>query len=252
MARSAILPRDAPGAAALATASAMDLLHALDHGLDPERGPDHGLLDQLHRARGEMQGLRRAGKLGLTVSLTDVTVLDVHEGALAGKAGEIYLVSWVLTGSGRTAEFRSHRFPGVRKGEKLPLGEGGMLLGYLTDPRWFVDLHALVMESDSDLVTVAQTVERAKTESGWNDLLQRLAAEDRFDATQVMGALNVINGVADLAVQLLKKNGADHVATIHDFYLEHQAFGVGRHPEVGLARFQDVEVAYAIELSLTT
>jgi hypothetical protein len=30
----------------------------------------------------------------------------------------------------------------VRKGEKSPLGEGGMLLGYLIDRRWFVDMHA--------------------------------------------------------------------------------------------------------------
>lgn len=252
MARSAILPRDAPAGAALASTPAVELLRALDHGLDSEHGPDKGLLDQLHRARGEIQALRRSGTLGLTVSLSDVTVLDVHDGFLSGNAGEIYVVSWVLTGTGRTAEFRSHRFPGVRKGEKLPLGEGGMLLGVLADPRWFVDLHALVMESDADLVTVANTVDRAKREAGWNDLLHTLAAQDRFDAGQVMAALNAISGVADLAVELLKSNGADHVATIHDFYLEHQAFGAGRHPETGLARFQDVEVAYDIELSVTT
>jgi hypothetical protein len=252
MPRAAVLPRDAPGALELVTAPALDLLRALDHGLDPEQGPDKGLLDKLTGARAEMHALRRRGTLGLTVALMDVTVLDVHEGLLAGKAGELFLVSWILTGNGRTAEFRSHRFPGVRAGERLPLGEGGMLLGYLTDPRWFVDMHALVMESDADLRTIADTVERAKQEAGWTDMIQTLAAVDKFEAAHVTRAVNVIARLADLAVGLLKTNGADHVATIHDFYLEHQAFGTGRHPESGLARFQDVEAAYTFELSVAS
>jgi len=47
---------------------------------------------------------------------------------------------------------------------------------------------------------------------------------------------------------LLRKNGDDHVATIHDFYLEHQAFGQGRHPATGRTRYQGVEAAYTIDL----
>jgi hypothetical protein len=248
--RAAVLPRDAPGALELGAIPARDLLDALGRRLDPEQGPDKGLLDKLTGARNEIQALRRRGTLGLTVALTDVTMLDAQPGPILGKAGEIYLVSWILTGNGRTAEFRSHRFPGVRKGEKLPLGESGMLLGYLTDPRWFADMHALVIESDADLRSIAEAVDRAKEEAGWAGMVQTLAAVEKFEAWVVARAVDVAGRLADLAVELLQKNGADHVATIHDFYLEHQAFGTGRHPGVGLARFQNVEAAYTFELSL--
>ncbi|HEX9581037.1 MAG TPA: hypothetical protein VF970_08015 [Gemmatimonadales bacterium] len=251
--RVADLSRNAPGALELCASSGLDLLAAVDHGSPPEEGsPGAGLRSRLEAARGEMQALRRRGTLGLTVALSEVTVLDVHEGLLAGKAGEIYLVSWILSGNGRAAEFRSHRFPSVRAGDRLPLGEGGMLLGFLDDPRWFVDLHALIMESDADLRTVADTLDRAKRETGWTDMLQTLAALDKFEPARLMDAANLIGRFADLAVGLLKQNGSDHVATIHDFYLEQQGFGAGRHPAEGLAKFQDVEAAYAIELSVTT
>ncbi|HEX9581890.1 MAG TPA: hypothetical protein VF970_12370 [Gemmatimonadales bacterium] len=163
--RSADLAHDAPGALELVAAPTLDLLRALDHG-PPELGSEQAdARARRERARAEVNALRRRGQLGLTVALLEVAVLDVHEGLLAGQAGEIYLVSWILSGNGRAAEFRSHRFPGVRAGDRLPLGEGGMLLGFLEEPRWFVDLHALVMESDADLRTVADQLDRAKNNS---------------------------------------------------------------------------------------
>ena len=127
-----------------------------------------------------------------------------------------------------------------------------MLLGFLDAPRWFLDMHALILESDADLRTVADVLDRAKKETGWTDMLQTLAALDKFEPAQLMTAANLIGRFADLAVGLLKQNGSDHMATIHDFYLEQQGFGVGRHPAEGLKRFQDVEAAYRIELSVTT
>jgi len=249
--RAAVLSREAPGALELGGVAALDLLRQLDHGDVEEESPPSDLRSRVEEARGEMHALRRRGALGLTVTLSDATILDTHEGLLRGPA-EIYIVSWLLSGSGRTAEFRSHRFPGIRKGEKLPLGEGGMLVGYLADPRWFVDLHALVMESDADLRRVADTLERAKHETGWPDMLQSLTALERFEPAELLNAANVIARFADLAVSLLKQNGSDHVATIHDFYLEQQGFGAGRHPGAGVLKFQDVEAAYTVDLSVTT
>ena len=127
-----------------------------------------------------------------------------------------------------------------------------MLLGYLADPRWFVDIHALVMEADADLRTVADTLERAKQETGWAGMVQSLSGLERFEPTELLNAANVIGRFADLAVGLLKHNGSDHVATIHDFYLEQQGFGAGRHPDTGAMKFQDVEAAYTFDLSVTT
>ena len=251
--RAADLSRQAPDALRLSAASGLDLLRALDSGPTDEGSPRAALRARLETAGDEVAALRRGGgSLEVTVALAEVTVLDVHEGVLAGKAGEIYLVSWILSGNGRAAEFRSHRFPSVRAGDRLPLGEGGMLLGFLDGPRWFLDMHALILESDADLRTVADSMDRAKKETGWTDMLQTLAALERFEPGRLIDAANLIGRCADLAVGLLKQNGSDHVATIHDFYLEQQGFGAGRHPAEGLTRFQDVEAAYSIELSVTT
>ena len=104
--RSADLAHDAPGALELVATPALDLLRVLDHG-PPEPGSEQAdTRARLERARAEVNALRRRGKLGLTVALLEVAVLDVHEGLLAGQAGEIYLVSWILSGYGRAAEFR--------------------------------------------------------------------------------------------------------------------------------------------------
>ncbi|HXV87298.1 MAG TPA: hypothetical protein VD793_11385 [Gemmatimonadales bacterium] len=249
--RTADLSHQAPLAMELAALPAMDLLRALDHGPAEEGSPQAEMRARLEQARGEVNALRRKGRLGLTVSLADVTVRDVPEGLLRGRAGELYLVSWILSGNGRAAEFRSHRFPGIRAGERLPLGEGGMLLGFLEEPRWFVDLHALVMEADADLRTVAGTLDHAKKETGWSDMLQTLAALEKVDPGRLMDAANLIGRFADLVVTNLKQNGSDHMATIHDFYLEHQGFGAGRHPAEGTTPFQGVDAAYTIGVSVT-
>jgi hypothetical protein len=249
--RVADLERLAPGALELGGTEALDLLRAMDGGAGSDqelRDPD--LLGRFEGARGEMLALKRRGTMALTVSLSQVAVRDTHEGRPAG-TGEIYLVSWVLSGNGRAAEFRSHRFPGIKAGDPLPLGEGGLLLGCLDDPRWFLDLHVLVLESDADLRIMADILDRAKKETGWTDLLQRLAALDKFDPAQLLGAANVINRFADLAIGMLKQNGSHHVATIHGCYLEQQGFGAGRHPVEGTGRFQDVDAAYGIELSVS-
>jgi hypothetical protein len=42
----------------------------------------------------------------------------------------------------------------------------------------------------------------------------------------------------------------DHVATIHDFYLEQQAFGAGRHLKTGTSVFQDIETSYTVTMSV--
>lgn len=237
-------------ALAAAQYPAKDILRALRGapGLPPTAREE--VLKLVNRGQDDVDRLRAQGTIGLTVQLNSVLIKDAHDRFLAGKTGEIYVVSWILTGNGTTAEFRSKQFTGIRSMENLPLGSGGMLLGYLTDPRWFVDMHAIVMESDSDIRGIGEAITKAKSESGWNELLKNLDTVGVLDPTKITQASNILSLTADLVAFFLRQNGDDHVGTIHDFFLESQAFGAGTYPEDGEKDFQDVAASYTIGLSL--
>ncbi|OGG55646.1 MAG: hypothetical protein A3F84_23845 [Candidatus Handelsmanbacteria bacterium RIFCSPLOWO2_12_FULL_64_10] len=243
-----------PTAVENAKTPATDFIRALRQ-LPSLSGDDRlKLLRTLNKGQDEVDALRTQGELGVTVQLNEVVVKDAHEGFFGG-AGEIYTVSWLLDGSGKTAEFKSKVFTGINDGDRLPLGGGGMLLGYIKNPRWFIDMHAVVMESDSDIRGVGDAIAKAKQESGWDELVKQLGVIGALDPTKISQAINVVGLLADLVSFFLKQNGDDHVATIHDFYLEQQVFGAGRHPEPTIVppphrtTFQDVETSYTITLS---
>lgn len=212
-------------------------------GYDPE------LRARLDAAAEEMD---RAGETGLTVSVREIRVLDEAEGIWGrwfGASGEIYVLTAALDGSGRALEYRTRSFRGIDSGDSLPLGDGGMVVAWLVDPRWFVDIHMVVMESDSDIRMVGPHIEAARREAGLDELLGLASSAPEFEPEVVGRVAHGVDIFLDTLTHLLRMNGDDHVATIHDFYLKHQAFGQGRHPAEGLRRFQGVEMAY--EMALT-
>ncbi len=203
----------------------------------------------LNAAREEMD---RAGPLGLTVSFSEVKMLEHAEGLLGkwfGASSEFYVITTAIDGSGKPFEYKTQFFEGIRRNDRLPLGEGGMLVTYLKDPRWFVDLHMIVMESDSDLRDLGERIEEAKEKAGLADLLEFAGATASLDPTLISKVVNGVDLFLHALTYLLKENGDDHVATVHDFYLQHQAFGKGRHPGNGTRRFQGIELAYEIQLT---
>jgi len=215
------------------------LLRALSNGIDVER---------LQRAAAEVDA---AGDLGLTVALREVQVNRIAEGIrgkLTGEGGEIYVLTTALDGSGRPFEYQTQFFPGIKRGAKLPLGEGGLLVTYLTNPRWFIDLHMLVMESDSDARHVGDLIAAARAEAKLDDALAFLGTLGAFDPAGIAQVVKGVDIFLTALTYLLRKNGDDHIATLHDFYLKHQAFGQGRHPATGVSTFQGVAVAYQMDL----
>ncbi len=188
--------------------------------------------------------------LGLTLAFNEMRVLTSAEGLpgrIFGERGEIYVVTAVIDGRGAPVEHTTHFFPGIAAGDSLPIGEGGLLATWIRDPHWFVDIHMLVMESDGDRRSLGDLVATARAEAG----LDRVTAVPETQGFQPEVVARLVSGVdaflSTLAF-LLQENGDDHVATIHDFYLEHQAFGQGRHPPAGVTRYQGVEAAYTINL----
>src|SRR3989442_2467468 len=116
-------------------------------------------------------------------------------------------------------------------------------------PRWFIDLHMLVMESDSDQRQIGAAIDAARKEVKFDDVVARVGARLPFVFSGVSDVTRAVDMFAAALAYLLKQNGDDHVATVHDFYLKPQTFGQGRHPARGSKTFQKVEVAYQIDLT---
>lgn len=194
----------------------------------------------------------RAGPVGLTVTFKQIKLNTSSEGLLGkvfGKRGNFYIVTTVLDGSGKPVDYQTQLFEGIARGDKLPLGEGGLLVSTRTDPRWFIDLHMLVMESDSDQRQLGAAIDAARKEARLDDVVSKVGARVPFDFSGVTDVTKAVDVFAAALAYLLKQNGDDHVATVHDFYLKPQAFGQGRHPPRGLKTFQKVDVAYQIDLT---
>lgn len=199
---------------------------------------------------GAAEEVDRLGDFGLTVAFKEIRILNDNDAFLSGGTGEIYVVASTLDGSGESSEFKTQLFEGIDDGDKLPLGDGGMLLCYRKNPRWFIDLHVVVMESDGDLRSLGESIEKAREAAKLNEVQSILGALAVFDPTKITLAVQAVGLFLDVLVHLLTRNGDDHVATIHDFYLKHQAFGQGSHPPGGKPRrYQDVEATYEIELT---
>ena len=192
----------------------------------------------------------KAKDVGLTVSFKKVRILDAKAGGLDWGRGEVFVFTSLLDGSGRTIQHQTRFFEGIHDGDYLPLGSGGMLVGAIENPRWFVDLHMVIGESDQDIRNIGKAVAKARKQSGISKAAKTIGALAKFDPT----AVTKMVGAADLFLAtlqaILTSNGDDHIATVHDFYLMHQGFGAGRHPKnpKKLQRFQDAQVSYQIDV----
>lgn len=242
------MPIHVPHQEGLTPLSSADLLATLLRRSTLRNQNNRSLLHTLDAASTEVAA---AGPLGLTLAFNEMRVRTSAEGLpgrIFGERGEIYVVSAVIDGRGDPIEHTTRFFPGIAAGDSLPIGEGGLLATWIRDPRWFVDIHMLVMESDGDRRSLGDFVATARAEAG---LDRAGVAEPETPDFQPEVVARIVSGVdtfLSALAFLLRKNGDDHVATIHDFYLEHQAFGQGRHPATGRTRYQGVEAAYTIDL----
>jgi hypothetical protein len=211
-------------------------------GLAP--GPA-SLVDSVAAAESAMDA---QGALGLTVSFKEVIIDDSQEGFLAG-SGEVYVITSILDGSGRRPSFKTQLFEGIRDHDHLPLGDGGMLVGMITDPRWFVDVHMIIMECDDDIRNVGKAIEKAQRDSGLSDILATVGGLATLDPSMITTVTSAVDVFLTVLKGILEANHDDHIATLHDFYLRGQGFGAGGHPTAGgLLRFQGAQARYEINL----
>jgi len=201
-------------------------------------------LKDINRARDEIDQVR---DIGLTVKFEKIKSLITSD--WFGKYGEFYVITTIIDGSGGRFEYTTQYFQKIKRDEFFPLGDGGMLVGFIQNPHWFIDIHMLVMESDSDTRNFGKFIDEAKQEAKLDDLLKFVGKTATFDPTMVSQVITGVNLFLVALTHILKANRDDYIGSIHDFYLKHQRFGEGRHPIQGLKRFQNVEASYTIDLT---
>jgi len=208
-------------------------------------------LPKLRLINGANKEIDQMGEVGLTVKFDALKTLVTSEGLSEwfGESGEFYIITTAMDGSGRPLEYQTQYFQGIKRDDHFPLGDGGMLVSVMRNPRWFVDLHMIIMESDSDMRNIGRYINEAKSAAQMDEIMDMMANISTFDPTMISRYICGINLFLTALSGILTENGDDHIATIHDFYLKHQQFGAGRHPDVGLKNFQNVEAAYTIDLS---
>jgi hypothetical protein len=207
-------------------------------------------LELIRHINGAEEEIARQGNIGLTISLKKLKLgkipEPIWERLTNSLSGEVYVVGTVLDGSGKSFEFKTQLFRGMKDDQELPLGSGGLLVSYLVDPRWFVDIHLVVMESDSEYRKVGEAMDKARADSKIDNYLEMAKALFVLDPTKISTILGGFNLFYSLLTDYLKNNGDDHLGTIHDFYLKHQAFGMGTH---GPQKYSDIEATYSIDLT---
>ncbi|GEM_PF-1821497 len=214
---------------------------------NPELVRNLALVKDINGANKEVDLL---GKFGLTISIDELVFKGLPEPLserITGNVrGEIYIISSVFDGSGMIKQFQSQLFKGVKEHSRLELGTGGMLVAYIENPRWFIDMHIMIMELDGEFNKIPDAVEKAKKNSMLDDILEGISVLSLLSPVKISETLEKINVFYDLLGKLLEENGDDCLGIIHDFHLKHKLFGVGKYP---LKKYGSIEAAYTIGLT---
>lgn len=201
--------------------------------------------------RSEFRRLQKSNDLGLTVRFTELIPKTSGEGMIGDllkRRGNFYLVTSVLDGSGKIWEHYTKLFHGIKAMEPFPLGEGGLLVAFLKNPKWFVDIHTLVMESDVDERNLSACYFKARKDSGLLSAVEALSSMAFFNASSVLNIIRTVDVFLKLLIKQLSKNGDDVVASLHDCWLEQQQFGSGRHPKNGFRHYNRIKAAYKVDI----
>ena len=188
----------------------------------------------------------RAARPNLAVRLNDVVV---HDAKKWFGGADIRLDAIVVTGDDDACyRPQTARFPGVKDGDRLPIFEPGLLV-YLGRPRHFIDIAITVSRDRGDTEDLAELIaDRADSSevSALSSAVESLAGGTPKVA-MVLAAVQSAAAMADWAVKLLGSVTGHTVGLYRSSFLQKRdKFGVGRHPETGSYRSQDLSFWYEI------
>jgi hypothetical protein len=200
--------------------------------------------------RGVRGGIERLTAPPLAVSMHDMVIYDNRK--WFGGA-DLRVDALVVQGHGSTKDRRSFympqtfRFPGVQDGDRLPMGESGLLIFY-GRPAYFLDVFISVSRDRGDSDDLANLLAAHLDSGDVEDAIGNLVA---LVAQPEVAALKLAVGAAarlgELAYDVLRAVTGATVGLLHTSWLEHRdQFGVGRHPEVESYRLKDLSFWYDI------
>jgi hypothetical protein len=182
--------------------------------------------------------------------------LIVHDNRKWFGEAEIRLDALVVHGNGHTAsvdsfyQSRTVRFPRVVSGDRLPTGEGGLLIFY-GQARGFLDISLLVSRdrrgADELATLLSRQLQSSQTQAAVGALAGLTLGQPHVAA--VTTALGAVATLGSLAYQTLSRATGATVGVYHTTWLQSRdRFGVGRHPPTDTYQAQDLSFWYEIVL----
>ncbi len=140
------------------------------------------------------------------------------------------------------------RFPGVKKGDKLSISAPGLLIFY-GRPAYFLDISVLVSRDRKDSEDLGTLISKQVNSDSWKSAASPLLnlAMTQPQALLVTAAVSGAVTIASLIWEILRKATGDTIGLYRTSWLQRRdRFGLGRHPETGTYREQDLEFWYEI------
>ena len=221
--------------------------------IDEAKPIDTATERSLSQAIAKSVAARSRGSASLAVRLYDVVIYETKK--WFGDAS-IRLDTLVVHGPNPNADRESfyvpgtHRFGRVRDGDRLPIGDSGLLIFY-GQPRHFLDISITVSRDRKDTKDLATLV---------NDRLQSsefsVAAGTILGLTAVapqgaavIAAVQAAATLGGLSAEVLQQATTNTIGLYHSSYLQYRdAFGLGRHPEQEEFRSKDFSFHYEIQV----
>jgi hypothetical protein len=164
-----------------------------------------------------------------------IDALVVHGGTTGGKLADLYAPG-------------TFRFDRVADGDRLPIGESGLLV-FLGRPRFFLDVFIAVSrdrENSGSLESLLATLASSKDALAAEGYLLSMATGVP-DPGLLSAALKAALTIGDAALVSLRKATSATIGLYRNSWLrDHDGWGVGRHPAEGLFRAKDLSFSFEI------
>jgi hypothetical protein len=202
------------------------------------------LLDEIRHG-----AVRRKARPRLAVRLLEVVVHDNQR--WFGEAS-VRLDVLVVHGGGRshTVEFApsTFTFPRVADGDHLSIGDGGLLL-FHGKPKWFLTMFVTASRDKPGAAPLGTLVSELITSDAAVYLeAQALAMATGIPDPQMLAlALQLTLAVGETAVTFLRRETQSTIGLYRNSWLrDTDKWGVGRHPQDGLLKANDMSFAFEI------
>jgi hypothetical protein len=191
-------------------------------------------------------------RVPVAVRLNDLVIHDTRKwfGGAEIRLDTIVIRGIAETDGGQQDFYQptTFRFSGVKDGDRLPIDVPGLLVFY-GQPLHFLDISFLVSRDRSDSADLGQLLSDHLNSEQWKSAAASLLGL-AVAAPQVAAITAAIGGaavIANFAAELLRSVTGDTIGLYRVSWLQYRdRFGLGRHPETGAYRQNELSFWYEI------